>query len=76
LNAAKVTKELPQGLWAECVANDIEHMVVTPNKPKPALNMFYGIQEPKLKIMRTFGVWRNGGGRESRQKKVLFEARK
>jgi hypothetical protein len=57
LHAAKVTKELCQGLWAECAktATDIENMVATPNKLKPALNMFYGIQEPKLKIMRKFG---------------------
>jgi hypothetical protein len=57
LNAAKVTKELRQELWAECAktATDIENMVATPNKPKPAFNMFYGIQEPKLKIMRKFG---------------------
>jgi hypothetical protein len=30
-------------------------MVATHNKPKPEFNMFYGIQEPKLKIMRKFG---------------------
>jgi hypothetical protein len=33
LNAAKVTKDLHQGLWAECAktATDIENMVATPN---------------------------------------------
>jgi hypothetical protein len=32
LNAAKVTNELRQGLWAECAktATDMENMVATP----------------------------------------------
>jgi hypothetical protein len=48
LNAAKLPKDLRQGVWAECakMASDIEDMAVTPNKPVAAFNQFYGIKEP------------------------------
>jgi hypothetical protein len=57
LNAAKLTKDLRRGVWAECakMASDIEDMVVTTSKPVAAFNQFYGIKEPKLKIMKQFG---------------------
>jgi hypothetical protein len=57
LNAAKLPKDLRQGVWAECakMASDIEDMVVTPNKPIAAFNQFYGVKEPKLTIMKHFG---------------------
>jgi hypothetical protein len=53
VNAAKVTKLLCEGIWAEAAktANDIENMIVNPNKPVAA--MIYGIHEPKLKILCT-----------------------
>jgi hypothetical protein len=57
LNGTKLTKDMREGVWAEAAktANDIENMVITPNKPVAAYNQFYGIREPKLKILRTFG---------------------
>jgi hypothetical protein len=57
LNAAKVTKELREGIWAEAAktAGDIENMIINPNKPVAAYNMFYGIKESKFKILHPFG---------------------
>jgi hypothetical protein len=57
LNGAKVTKELREGVWAEAAktATDIENMIVNPNKQVAAYNMFYGVKEPKLKILKPFG---------------------
>jgi hypothetical protein len=35
-------------------ASDFENIIVTPNKGVAACNTFYGIKEPKLKILRKF----------------------
>jgi hypothetical protein len=83
LNAAKLLKDIRQGVWAECakMASDIEDMVVIPNTPIAAFNQFYGVKEPKLTIMKPFGEmavvenhdrWKIRSKLENRGKPCMF----
>jgi hypothetical protein len=57
LNAARSTKELQDGVWAEAakIATELNNLNVTPNQPVAPLHRFYGITNPKLKVMEPFG---------------------
>jgi hypothetical protein len=57
LNAARLSKELREGEWAEAakMAMDLNNLVVTPNQPVAPLHRFYEITNPKLKVAKPFG---------------------
>jgi hypothetical protein len=57
MNAAKLPRQLREGLWAEAAetASQIEDKIVTPNKTIAAYNKFYNIKEEKLKAFNPFG---------------------
>jgi hypothetical protein len=57
LNAARLPKDLQEGVWAEAAkyATEVENMIVTTTKPIAALHQFYGIKNPKVKVMKPFG---------------------
>jgi hypothetical protein len=57
LNAARLTKELREGVWAEAakMATDLTNLAVTPNQPVAPLHRFYEITNPKLKVTKPFG---------------------
>jgi len=46
-----------QGLWAECTATatKIENIVMSQNKKVPAYKLFYDVDAPYAKCLRTFG---------------------
>ena len=56
LNAARLPKELREGVWAEAAkyATEIENVIVTTTKPIAALHQFYGIKNPRVKVMKPF----------------------
>jgi hypothetical protein len=57
LNAARLPKDLQEGVWAEAAkyATEVENVLVTTTKPIAALHQFYGIKNPKVKVMKPFG---------------------
>jgi hypothetical protein len=57
LNAARLPRDLREGVWAEAAksATEVENVIVTTTKPIAALHQFYGIKNPKVKIMKPFG---------------------
>jgi hypothetical protein len=57
LNAASLPKDLREGVWAEAAkyATEVENVIVTTTKPITALHQFYGIKNPKVKVMKPFG---------------------
>ncbi len=50
-------ESLGRGLWAECTATatKLENIIVSQNKKVPAHKLFYGVDAPYLKHLRTFG---------------------
>jgi hypothetical protein len=57
LNAARLPKYLREGVWPEAAnyATEVENVIVTTTKPITALHQFYGITNPKVKVMKSFG---------------------
>jgi hypothetical protein len=73
LNGARLPKELREGVWAEAakLSTDIENILVTPIKSKPAHNVFFKVDEPKPILMKPFGdiaVIENNKSRKLRSK--------
>jgi len=57
LNGAKLPQGIRDGLWAECAATatHMENLIVTPNKPQPAHQHFFGEESKFAKELRVFG---------------------
>jgi hypothetical protein len=57
LNAARFPKDLTEGVWAEAAkyATEVENVSEKTMKPISALHQFYGITNPKVKVMKPFG---------------------
>jgi hypothetical protein len=56
-NAAKLLKDLREGAWGEATkyATEVENVNVMTTKPIVVLHQFYGITNPKVKVMKPFG---------------------
>jgi hypothetical protein len=55
VQSSQNTEEKEYGRKQPKTASDIENMVVTPNKPVAPYKQCFGVGEPKLKILKTFG---------------------
>ncbi len=57
LNGSKLQKDIRDKLWTKCAATatHVENLIVTPNKPTPAYQQFYGDECKIVKELKTFG---------------------
>jgi hypothetical protein len=56
-NAARLPKALREGVCVEAAkyATEVENVIVMTTKPIAALHQFYGITNPKVKVLKPFG---------------------